>query len=442
MPSIEHENHDVEMRPCSSSKARATSEIQYKIKQKLIDGGSVLNAVEEVIKIEDYDVVTSKGKRAFYQHAHQFASRNNLLKPQIPQLKRDKEFFELFDEVRECIRDPFNDTIKFAIRPVPEISSLYITDLHIDSNFIILLTKEGLEIMSQCQVLFIDQNDEVTPEGCCRSLTIGGLFFGIICLYIGDVLVRNKEKNTNTEVALRLKKLFENEGFVSRFEGIGGDYELGLPNAFAYVFGCPHFGCDAHFGRNVRKHGPKFVNSEHLQWEKQLRTLPCLPAPEIIPKFEELKKEGFGILWNFGKTNAWDDVLEQLIKVDKVYLNGSHCTVETLSYFDRFQTRSNQGVERLNKTKNRHIRKAFGRRRRKNEKFSLEAYLEMFKNMERLAYIRAGEIRKGVNVPVKSAAYYQSLILRSKYDQGLISQKTYFDGMMRLSGKNPKPFPF
>ena len=64
----------------------------------------------------------------------------------------------------------------------------------------------------------------------------------------------------------------------------------------------------------------------------------------------------------------------------------------------------------------------------------------MFRNLERLFLLRAGEIDKGTNIPIHKPCYYQGLILRAKYEQKLISQDTYFAAMQRLSGKNAKPF--
>jgi hypothetical protein len=64
----------------------------------------------------------------------------------------------------------------------------------------------------------------------------------------------------------------------------------------------------------------------------------------------------------------------------------------------------------------------------------------MFRNVERLAVIRAKEIDLGRNIPIRNACYYQGLILKKKYEQNLISQNIYFSAMQRLSCKNAKPF--
>ena len=81
-----------------------------------------------------------------------------------------------------------------------------------------------------------------------------------------------------------LLQLSNREGIILIFQGCSGDYEPGLAKPFAIVFGCPYWGCNAHFSGKVRKHGPKIVSMEHAMWEKQLRTLPCLPANEIYEK--------------------------------------------------------------------------------------------------------------------------------------------------------------
>jgi len=94
-------------------------------------------------------------------------------------------------------------------------------------------------------------------------------------------------------------------------------------------------------------------------------------------EFEDLKKEAFGLFFDFYQTNTWVEVSKQLKIIKRVYLNGTHCNVENLSYFDRFHTKSNQNIERINRLKNRHIRKAFGTKR-KNEKFSCNKFLYVF----------------------------------------------------------------
>lgn len=64
----------------------------------------------------------------------------------------------------------------------------------------------------------------------------------------------------------------------------------------------------------------------------------------------------------------------------------------------------------------------------------------MFREKERLDFIRSREIDFNVNLPVRSMAYYQGLIIRQKYDNNLISQDIYFSTMCRLTGKNAKHF--
>ena len=90
-------------------------------------------------------------------------------------------------------------------------------------------------------------------------------------------------------------------------------------------------------------------------------------------QFEELKKEAFQLFFNFDETNTWSLVLKQLKIIKRVYIDGTHCSVEDLSYYNRFHTKSNQNIERINRLKNRHIRKAFGRKK-KTEKFSCNKF--------------------------------------------------------------------
>ena len=86
-----------------------------------------------------------------------------------------------------------------------------------------------------------------------------------------------------------------------------------------------------------------------------------------------MKKEAFQLFFNFDETNTWSLVLKQLKIIKRVYIDGTHCSVEDLSYYNRFHTKSNQNIERINRLKNRHIRKAFGRKK-KTEKFSCNKF--------------------------------------------------------------------
>lgn len=178
MPSSFFHDHKSNLLPCSSSANRDLTKINNVIKNKINQGKTVLDAVEETIIHEDINVVASKGKKSFYQAAWKHASRSNLLRPEIPLLKRDKPVFENFNEVRTCLNDPFNDGLKFAIRPGSENPSNFLPDNQIDRDFVICQTKEQRKLMEDCTVLNIDQNDTCTPEGCFRTLTISGKYKG------------------------------------------------------------------------------------------------------------------------------------------------------------------------------------------------------------------------------------------------------------------------
>lgn len=65
----------------------------------------------------------------------------------------------------------------------------------------------------------------------------------------------------------------------------------------------------------------------------------------------------------------------------------------------------------------------------------------MGKKLEALAAIKMVEIDNNVNLIKKPEAYYQKQILMFQYEKQMINQDTYFNAMVRLSGKNPSPFP-
>lgn len=89
------------------------------------------------------------------------------------------------------------------------------------------------------------------------------------------------------------------------FWGVTGDFEPGLAPYFALVFRVPYWGCVSHFAGNVRKNGDKThykVDIYQKEWEKSLRTVPCLPPSEIpgkVTKFtlSSLKKQFLEILF-------------------------------------------------------------------------------------------------------------------------------------------------
>jgi len=180
LPVSFYHNHPGNIRTCSSLKNRKISNIQRQINTEIDLGKSVLDSVENTIIHENINIVASKGKKQFYNTGYEHAKRNNLLRPQIPSLKRDKKILENFDDVRICLNDPFNDKHKFAIRPDSEAPSLFIKDNHIDRDFVLCQTPEQRQIMQDSTVLNIDQNDTCTPEGCYRTLTISGKYKGKI----------------------------------------------------------------------------------------------------------------------------------------------------------------------------------------------------------------------------------------------------------------------
>lgn len=93
--------------------------------------------------------------------------------------------------------------------------------------------------------------------------------------------------------------------------------------------------------------------------------------------FNDLHQEPF--------TNQFIRLKGQLDLVRKVYVNGSHATCESLSYFNRLHARSNDEVENLNRTKNRIAQESadFGR---KNCNYLF--FLTQNKNIERTRLTR------------------------------------------------------
>ena len=62
--------------------------------------------------------------------------------------------------------------------------------------------------------------------------------------------------------------------------------------------------------------------------------------------------------------------------------------------------------------------------------------------MEKLAVIRKEEIDNYLFFPRKRTVYYQKHWLMSLYKRKMIPQHVYFGAMVKLSGKNPQPFPY
>lgn len=150
---------------------------------------SPLDAVEKNILRAPINLIAKKGKRTLYNSAYQHAKRKDLLKPEIPRLIKHKKLLENFDDVREVLNDPRNDDQRMAIRPIPEPQSNFLPANQIDANFIILQTAEQRKLMANSTVVNIDQNEEVSPEGVPRTLTMSSKYKGNIQIFFFVVFV-------------------------------------------------------------------------------------------------------------------------------------------------------------------------------------------------------------------------------------------------------------
>ena len=79
------------------------------------------------------------------------------------------------------------------------------------------------------------------------------------------------------------------------------------------------------------------------------------------------------------QNQQYKEILQQLAYVKKTYLNGTHSTVEELSFHKRFDNRSDNDCENINKAKNRHAKEsANGGDPTGNTIFSLSTFYAQF----------------------------------------------------------------
>ena len=99
-----------------------------------------------------------------------------------------------------------------------------------------------------------------------------------------------------------------------------------------------------------------FYKIDEIQrdWELSLRYLPCLPPVRLKQKFESLKHEAFLLFNNMNEnfeTPQYVEIKNQLKTIEKTYIDGTHSTCAELSFYDRFENRSNNDCENINKQK-------------------------------------------------------------------------------------------
>lgn len=101
-----------------------------------------------------------------------------------------------------------------------------------------------------------------------------------------------------------------------------------------------------------------FLSLTVLIWFLKKRIINC---DTFIFEFESLSHQALLLFNNLNReieTPQYTEVKKHLKYVKKTYLNGSHATVEEISYYDRFQHKSNNDCEAINKMKNRMAKKA------------------------------------------------------------------------------------
>lgn len=143
------------------------------IKQQVSFGVHCLDAVENTIFKISHKIVGKVGKNRFYNTAYNFASRNHA----EPKFIEEKHI-QSFNDVRSAMTNPHNDHLKYALRSDTDTPELILKDDQVDELFVILQTPSQRIIMSESTVLNVDQNDQVTPAGGCRTLTVSSCYRG------------------------------------------------------------------------------------------------------------------------------------------------------------------------------------------------------------------------------------------------------------------------
>ena len=101
------------------------------------------------------------------------------------------------------------------------------------------------------------------------------------------------------------------------------------------------------------KHGGKIPYSEnhvYKAWLREVRSINCLPALEILQQFCLLLGKARN-LFNDGKRGRGRKGSIMALcsnvhrDVGKIYIDGSHSSVDSLSWFERPELRNNQAME-------------------------------------------------------------------------------------------------
>ncbi|CAF3392651.1 unnamed protein product [Rotaria socialis] len=230
--------------------------------------------------------------------------------PNLQNLKRNVR------KIRQRSQNPLSlpttrDSI--VIDPQYTITARDRTFLHFDSGSIdqrilIFSTKKQLKILENANYIYLDGTFSVVPELYFQLYTIHATYFSHI-IPVVYILLTGKKQRLYKEMFQQIKNLIPN------FDppNIMIDYERATINEIKKQFPSSNVSvCFFHLCQNVYRavirFGLKALYSEDEDFAKQIRSLPTLallPAPDVIPTFDEIKAqfpaEGEPVLKYFGE---------------------------------------------------------------------------------------------------------------------------------------------
>lgn len=205
--------------------------------------------------------------------------------------------------------------------------------------------------------------------------------------------------------------------------------------------------CGSHFVDKFRKKRNKYFgkkvyrrNLDVQKWCDRLKAIRFLPGDEMAEFKEDLLKEARHI-FNEDKQGQGTkgSIFRACVKLckymDKVFLDGTHSTCESLSCTTRFDFRSCQPMEQSNRVKNdimKDIRPA--------GKVTGEDWLELAATLEKRTVDRLhriknfGQWKEKKDTQKARDKAYQTVF--NEYDGGDIDQKEYIRKIVKMSQKN------
>ncbi|CAF4545542.1 unnamed protein product, partial [Rotaria socialis] len=178
----------------------------------------------------------------------------------------------------------------------------------IDQRILIFSTKKQLKILENANYIYLDGTFSVVPELYFQLYTIHATYLSHI-IPVVYILLTGKKQRLYKEIFQQIKNLIPN------FDppNIMIDYERATINEIKKQFPSSNVSvCFFHLCQNVYRavihFGLKTLYSEDEDFAKQIRSLPTLallPAPDVIPTFDEIKAqfpaEGEPVLKYFGE---------------------------------------------------------------------------------------------------------------------------------------------